>query len=62
MTISGCGATSNIVTNIKLNPKNAYRANYNTPITDQVEDPETTQPPNNALFTLNHVDFHQPQP
>ena len=58
MTISGCGANSNIVTNIKLKPKYIYCANYYTPLTDQVEEPETPQPPTNALFNLNHVDLH----
>ena len=59
MKFSGYGATSNIVTNITLKPKNTYPANYYTPITDRVEEPETPQPPNDALFALNHVDFHQ---
>ena len=62
MTISGCGATSNIVTNIKFKPKNTFHANYYTPLTDQFEELETPQPPTDALFTLNHVDFHQHQP
>ena len=62
MTIAGCGATSNIVTNIKLKPKNTYLANYYTPLTDQVEETETPQPPTNARFNLNHVDLHQHQP
>ena len=62
MTIAGCGATSNIVTSIKFKPKNTYRANYYTPLTDRVEDPETPQPPTDALFTLNHVGLHQNQP
>ena len=61
MTIAGCGATSNIINNIKLRPKNTYRANYYTPLTDRVEDPETPQPPTDTLFTLNYVDFHQNQ-
>ena len=58
MTIAGCGSTSNIVTNIQLKPKNTYRANYYTPLTDQVEEPDTPQPPTDALFNLNHVDLH----
>ena len=62
MTIDGCGATSNIVTDIKLKPKNTYRANYYTPFTDPAEDPETPQPPTDSLFTLNHVDFNKRQP
>ena len=62
MKISGYEETSNIVTTIKLKPKNTYRDNYYTPLTDQVEESETPQPPTDALFTLNHVDFHQPQP
>ena len=62
MTVAGCGETSNIVTNIKLKPKNTYRAYYYTPLTAQVEEPETPQSPTDALFTLNHVDFHQHQP
>ena len=62
MAIAGCGATSNIVTYIKLKTKNTYHANYYTPLTDRVEEPETPQPPTDALFTLNHVDFHNQQP
>ena len=62
MNIAGCGATSNIVTNIKLKPKNTYCANYYTPLTEQVEEPDTPQPPSDVLFNLNHVDLHQYQP
>ena len=61
MTIAGYGETSNIVTNIKLKPKNTYRANYYTPLTDRVEDQEKPKPPTDTLFTLNYVDFHQNQ-
>ena len=62
MTISGCGANSNIVTNIKLKPKYIYCANYYTPLTDQAEETETPQPPTDTLVILNHVEFHQHQP
>ena len=62
MTISGFGATSNIVTNIKLKPKYIYCANYYTPLTDQAEETETPQPPTDTLVILNHVEFHQHQP
>ena len=62
MTISGCGATSNIVTTIKFKSKNTYRANYYTPLTDRFEEPETPQPPTDSLFTLNNVEIHQNHP
>ena len=61
MTIDGYGSTSNIVANIKLKLKKTYRANYYTPLTDQVEEPETPQPPTDALFNLNRVELHQHQ-
>ena len=62
MTISGFGATSNIVTNIKLEPKNTYCANYYILLTDRVEEPKTLKPPTDALFNLNHVNLQQHQP
>ena len=61
MTISGCGETYDIVTDIKLKPINTCLANYSTPLTDRVEDPETPTPIN-AIFNINNVDLHQHQP
>ena len=60
MTIARCGATSNIVTNIKLKLRNTYLANYYTLLTDRVEEPET-HTPTDAIYNLNHVDLHQHQ-
>ena len=62
MTIYGCGAASNIVTNIKLKTKNTYGANYYISFTDRVEYPETPQTPTDVLFNLYHIHLHQHQP